>query len=290
MNNSRFLITAALVVLMTAAFAGASSKSGSPAKIDTSRFFPLSPGNWWQFEGEVTATGEEFKTKIAVENPEVLCGLKVFPLLFLKSETIGYWSPGADLNLRWFLADFDKKPSWPQIFLRGVGDKRYVRDPFNPQATGQFYSFVWYASASKNLPAYIIFPQKVVLGESLVGPTQTYPSVREDRRDCAWLSTVSSKTTERASWHLNYTMAYVATLAYVGEALKVDIIEDFGGRGWVENWYFAEDIGPVQIEVLAQGEQFNSGEIESQPIQYLLKLEAYYAVQRNSKNRPKKRH
>lgn len=231
--------------------------------VDANTLFPLAPRNWWEFEGEVAATGEKFKTKIIVEEPEVLCGIKVTPLLFVKDKTVGYWGPGADLNLRWFVAD------WMGGFLRAVGDKRYVRNPANWEVAGRFESFVWYlGSGESKAPVYTIFPKYLVLGTSLTGPVQKYPSVKEDRQDCDWV--LGAPAEEKASWRVSYNWSKVSTEAYSGKAVRVSFVEDFGGRGWIEDWYFAEGIGPVQIETFVQGEEFNA--VDKSTVKRRLKL------------------
>ncbi len=263
-----------LVICLLPLLIGAKVKNPG---VNASNLFPLQTGNCWEFDGRVVADGGRFVTRICVEPQEYFCGVKVTPLLFLKDKAIGYWGPGSEFNLRWFIADFENKNFWPHRFLRAVGDKRYRRDSGDWQTRGEFDSTVVYISKNLTVPAYVIFPERIFPPTSLFVSRQDYfTTKKEDMADCG---VADLQPIESASWRVTYGETLVSTPAYKGMAIEVYFEEDFDGRGWVEKWYFAKDIGPVKIETFSQGHKL----VADMPVMHQLELASYSVKIRDGK-------
>src|SRR3989344_989734 len=234
--------------------------------IDVTSYFPLKTGTCWEFDGLAIASGERFINRICVEPQETMRGIKVTPLLFTKNKASGYWGPGANLNLRWFIVNFGKKQPRPSGFLYALGDERYQRDSHNWQTRGKFDSSILYVSSDILVPAYVLFPKRILPPNYLFIPDQGYYTTH-DRLANFKTDAVSF---ESAHWSVTYDRTVVNTPAYKGNAVQIHFEENFNGRGWVERWYFADKIGPVQIETFVQGEVFSADNLP--PIRHQLKL------------------
>lgn len=240
--------------------------------VKTKAIFPLVPGNWWEFEGTEIANERRFRTRLAADQREQICGVTVVPLIFFKDQTFGYWGPGADLNLVWFLVDFSALGSKHPDFFWALGDKRYRRDRSRFDKLGEFSEFVLYESARSSVPPYAIFSRKIKSGWSMY-PKNFYYFSKDNRTDCDWIkkpSVIDGKKTAR--WSLKYTLADTAVPAYRGRTVKVRFLEDFGDQDWLEDWYFAENIGPVKIETFSQGQKL----IGNLPATHRLELVSYF--------------
>lgn len=240
--------------------------------VDVADYFPLITGNWWEFEGVDLKSGGTFKTLLAVGQNKGVCGVTVTPLLFFKDKKYGYWGPDDDLNLEWLLVDFDAKGSKYPDFLWAVGDKRYRRDPANFEELGVFKTFVAYVSDSE-YPAYSIFPKQ--FSKKGTASQQKYHQTKEDRSDCDWI--IDGSETGIAKWNLSYKREEICEPIIAGDAIRIRFAEDFGDKGWLEDWYFARDAGPIKIETFSRGQKLT----ENMPVMQRLELKAYYVKTRN---------
>jgi hypothetical protein len=172
--------------------------------------------------------------------------------------------------------DFRDGDNNPNDFLWALGDKRYERTPFDFKTIGKFDSFVRYLSTSPTIPPYIIFPRELKSGR-VKYPAQVYYRTTGDRMDCQWARPIFQVGT--ANWELEYSWTKVKTPAYRGRVIKVRFKEDFLDKGWLEDWYFAENIGPVKIETFSQGQKL----VANMPVMQRLELKSYYIKTRGGK-------
>lgn len=253
------------------------SAQAAKETIDASNYFPLIPGNWWEFKGVDLKSGGTFKTLLAVGQQKKICGVTVTPLLFFKDQRYGYWGPGDDLNLEWLLVDFSAENSKYPDFLWVVGDRRYNRDLANFENLGAFQSFTAYVSIG-DTPPYAIFPKHLSLGASK-SFDQTYYEIKEDRDDCDWIG--RDRGIGAAEWDLDYETQEIREPVFAGKTIRVRFKEDFGDKGWLEDWYFAKDIGPVKIETFSQGQKLT----DNMSATHRLELASYFVKNREGKSK-----
>jgi hypothetical protein len=221
---------------------------GSVRVIDTHDYWPLDVGRSWVFERE--------------SDPNQLTTIQIVPTAgggiaarFTKNATETYWSPNANMDLRWHLTagdDYLYAGNGQDSDLRGVlndfpDDERFDRD------TGQWISSLWYRQGDDtDLPAYTIFPWQLEV-PSEVNYAQAY--VEQYRRPG---QAVASSLWMCAWWQVRYSEQSLTVTTdggvttYDGPVLRVRFEESFdntGIDGWIqEDWYFAPNLGPVRID------------------------------------------
>ncbi len=199
------------------------------------QYWPLQVGNYWEFEG-VNKDGIVFHSKIEVEAEVNFCGEEVFSLLFTKDKLEGYWAPGEQKNLRWYVKKGFKSFGNRQ-YKFAKGDKRTQRtsDKLGEDSNIELRQ-TRYDRPEEDAPAYMLYPD-VVDGKSFNAYQNYYASC--DTSTMPW----------KANWNVSYNKLNNTTMrirySEIDDSLPIP-------NPWaVEDWDFQAGVGPVRIAVLA---------------------------------------
>lgn len=248
---------------------------------DMKLYFNLHPGNRWLYEGEnqncglsnqgtETCQGEagKFQTLMIVEEKAELCGHIFTPLRITKSNVNGYILANNPLNYRIFFSNFESGERWSENYIgKGVsklykfagnnnalsnlgkeiyagdeyfqGGNLYLSDDSSRNFENQYYAPHTFT------PRYIDFNWQYEKIDKLI------PYSKQDLESCAW-DYVSRRDILERYGHNSLHEDYVETPAYSGPVIRLSMYEGRYplGTGWFlrEDWYFAKNIGRVQID------------------------------------------
>jgi hypothetical protein len=256
------------------------SNYGKTNGYDMKKYWNMSPGYSWNYEGTSTNLGgiNTFNTRLALEEKVRICGQHtVLPLRFTKSNPYGYWwaatpgDPGLS-NLRFMLTYFESGEPWSKngfgsLYHRVYNFPSSSTSPIAELGTistdhkvnlkmfdGQHYAFNYFAP-------YLYAPNLFVPANYDFERIDTAPNYNSEG-----ICTMGYNPAFHIHyWHIAYFPDTVDTPAYKGPALRVAQIEaglingakkpeetpnGHKGFSWItrEDWYLVENIGIVQID------------------------------------------
>ena len=255
------------------------SNYGRTTGYDLKKYWNMSPGYSWNYEGENNYSGaiEKFNTRFSIEEKVNACGHTALPWRFTKNNIYGYWMPNTpqanvlgDVNLRFLLTYFQGGELWSQNSIGALYSKAYhfpssSTNPISeigsiyPGYNVNFRTLDTQSYAYNYFAPYLYAPNLFVPANYDFERTDMiYGSANQD------MCVTVYNPNHNHYWHIAYIPDSVDTPAYKGPALRVWQVEaglsrsadgkwstkPEEGFNWItrEDWYLAENIGIVQVD------------------------------------------
>ena len=224
-----------------------------------SPYIIFEPGYAWEYTTTNFRKNKTGTTRIQIEQLVRMCNLNMKPWRFTKSDIDLYWDPSRSRDLRWFAVSPDSSFSqFPNFnnFIWVFGHKVYDRlstYPLRDIFVGEMGAWAFYQSTSGRVPGYNLtkktVPSDWVYIDKADGESANTP-VYFGRDSC---NVLSQNTSSPTSWKLRTEKLSSLTVGgrTFNDVVRIDYYE--GGApintsGLLrESWYFARNIGLVQI-------------------------------------------
>ena len=230
----------------------------APATIDTTDYWPISTGNYWEYYRHDNNHPEyaSYRTRIEIETDQY--GAQA--AYFTKNHIDTYWGFGWDPDepygplhgnhpdssvekgvfLKWYI---QWNNDW-MVSNNSRGNYTTYNDDKHDDiryrgSDGKYVERIWWVQNTAYAP-YCLWPRILNLSNTHVESNQWYRGIAHDG---AYWNT-------GAGWNIDYKWAYVKTdVGYEGRALRVQFYEPIPGNGYVvEDWYLVPNYGVVKIE------------------------------------------
>ena len=239
-------------------------------------YWNLKPGNYWMYEGNnktcgikdpdntrnCVGTEGNFKTRVVAEEKVKLAGLDVFPLRFTKSKLEGYILSNKNVNFRIFLSYFQSGAPWSNATLGRPFALEYQRSGSTSlESLGTITESVRHYSNEPGVDFDNFYFAPQFLGKEFMPIGWKYEAIDRiyfnEGPQKIYSGNLDYKAQIRERWASDqlFIENYIDTPAYKGPGLRLRLFEagypryPIGG-GWSirEDWYFAKNIGRVQID------------------------------------------
>ncbi|MBU1085590.1 hypothetical protein KKB06_04545 [Patescibacteria group bacterium] len=232
---------------------------------DMKSYFNIKPGYYWQYEGINKINNTLFETRVTAEEKTTVCGHELFPLRFTKNKKEGYILADRLMNFRIFISNFQTGELWSSNTIGKLISKNYRMDPNasnllnnlgqeifkgDPDFVGNRHMTQDGKRTFENnyFAPHLFIEQYVNNGWSIEKIDRLMSDEKQSFESCNW--TYQPSMIERYTKNSLHA-DYVDTPAYKGPVVRLRLIEgDNHGTGWYirEDWYFAKDIGRVQVD------------------------------------------
>lgn len=218
--------------------------SSSPVVFKAAELFPVKVGDSWVMENQF---GDQ--TNYDIETAPGVAGCETgdhFIMHVSKSAARTYWGDGIPLAEDRELFSRDSNGE-----IRGLADIPFLPAscPWCNGVTSETIN--WRPVTGEPLP-YVIVPAALQVGQVIKMPTHYQGYIQPNVNTTQCVVAPASYYAE-VQWETDFYVANVSTPAYSGPAVVSEQFEGNGSTPVHEKWYFAPNIGLVQVDSYLSG-------------------------------------